>query len=75
MVRHLAAVTISASKTILTLTQAAVLHQVAHTTYLLVQTEGIQSSQMEHRNFKQLRSRSISCSETRKDKLLKELNT
>ena len=75
MARHLATVSISASTTILTLTQAAILDQVTNTTYLLVQIEGIQSSQMEHSTFKQLRSRSISCSETRKDKLLKELYT
>jgi hypothetical protein len=59
MAQHLATVMISALQKILTLTQTALLDQVTHTTYLLVQTEGIQSSQMEQSTFKQLRLKSI----------------
>ena len=65
MARHLAMAMIFTSQTILTLTQAAVLLQIVHTNYLLLQTEATQYSIMDQEAFKLLRSKSISCSESK----------
>ncbi len=65
MARHLAMAMIFSSQTILILTQAAILVQIVHTNYLLLQTEATQYSIMVQETFKLLKSKFISCSESK----------